>query len=66
MSKQKIVVIKSPIATLKGITDGTSYYRNQITYCVRLSNGMVITSPEEFPSEDEVNNDLSQANNETE
>ena len=50
---EKITVIKSPVIPFKILVDGKITYGNQVTYSVRLSNGMVVTRPEEFPNEHE-------------
>ena len=51
MSDSEITIVKSPIVPLN-IPDGSMIiYANQVTYSVRLSNGMVVTRPDEFPNE---------------
>ena len=64
MSKTKVVVIKSPIIPFKGIDEEMTIYNNQVTYSVRLSNGMVITRPEEYPNDKDDQVDLFEAKEE--
>jgi hypothetical protein len=49
MSNDKIIVIKSPLVPKSKIDDGAITYDNQVTYTVRLANGMVVARPEDYP-----------------
>jgi hypothetical protein len=40
-------------------------YGNQVTYSVHLSNGMVVTRPEEFPNDKDEQVDLVEAEEES-
>lgn len=54
-SKNEIKIVKEPIVRT-GEQDFLEYaYRDRIVYCVRLSNGMVVTKPEDFPTDVEEN-----------
>jgi len=59
MSKQKIKIIKSPLVPSGFSSDDMIVYTNQITYSVRLSNGMIVSRPEEFPNGNETQDDVS-------
>jgi len=48
-SEVKVEVIKSPIAPVHIPDYDSTAYANRIVYCVRLSNGLVATKPEDFP-----------------
>lgn len=53
MTKVKITLIKSPLVPMDFLDEGRVNYDNQVTYSVRLSNGIIVTRPEEFPKEEE-------------
>lgn len=51
MPKNEITVVKSPISQVE-LTDGDiGACSNELTYYVRLSNGMIATKPEDFPDD---------------
>lgn len=52
MPKNKITRIKSPIAPMNLSDEDTVIYGNQVTYSIRLSNGMIVSKPDDFPNED--------------
>ncbi len=53
MSENEIAVIKSPVVPLNIPDKGMIIYGNQVTYSVRLPNGIIVTNPEEFPNDNE-------------
>lgn len=58
MTENRITVIKSPIVPFIPSVEGKVTYWNQATYSVRLTNGMVVTRPEEFPDAHETQGNL--------
>jgi len=52
MSKEKITVIKSPIVPMPDFGEGTIIYSDQVVYYVQLPNGILVTKPEDFPTDD--------------
>lgn len=54
MPKSKIIILKSPLVSAGITSDSTAIYANQVTYSVRLSNGMIVSRPEEFPSDNAI------------
>jgi len=52
MPKTKITIIKSPVAPMNLADESMVIYGNQVTYSVRLSNGMIVSRPEDFPNDD--------------
>ncbi len=50
MSQTKVEVIKSPIPPIPK-SDSCYDRTNDIIYYVRLSNGIIVTKPEDFPKE---------------
>jgi hypothetical protein len=50
MTQNKITIVKSPIVTMNLPYEFMVTYGNQVTYSVRLSNGMIISRPEDFPN----------------
>lgn len=49
MSENEIKVIKSPIVSIRGVDENLVVVENKVVYYIRLNNGMVVTSPEDFP-----------------
>jgi len=56
-SESGIKVIKSPIVRTQEGSFLEHAYQDTIIYYVRLSNGIVITRPEDFPTNKEENED---------
>ena len=56
-SESEVKVIKSPIARTQEGDSLEHAYQGTIIYYVRLSNGIVITRPEDFPTNKEENED---------
>ena len=52
MPKYKITIVKSPIIPMNLQNENFVTYDNQVTYSVRLTNGMIVSRPEEFLSGD--------------
>jgi hypothetical protein len=52
MPKNKIIIVKSPVVPMNLPEEGMVIYGNQVTYSVRLANGMIVSRPEEFPNDD--------------
>ena len=52
MTQNKITIVKSPIVTMNLPYEFMVTYGNQVTYSVRLSNGMIVSRPEDFPNDD--------------
>jgi hypothetical protein len=48
MSQAKVEVVKSPIPPIRS-SDCFSARSNAVIYYIRLSNGIVVTRPEDFP-----------------
>jgi len=51
MVQNKIKIIKSPIVSMDTKDRDWIVYGNQVTYSVRLQNGMVVSSPDAYPNE---------------
>jgi len=52
MNENKFTIIKSPIVPMSILGEGIVIYGNQVTYSVRLANGMIVSRPEDFPSDE--------------
>lgn len=50
LSRVKVEIIKSPISPVR-IPDGALVYANKAVYYVKLSNGLVVSGPEDFINE---------------
>ena len=51
MPENEITVVKSPVAPVYVPDEDRVIYSNELTYYVRLSNGMIATKPEDFPDD---------------
>jgi hypothetical protein len=52
-SDTKIEVIKAPIPRITMRESESASYANRVIYYIKLSNGLVITKPEDFPENTE-------------
>jgi hypothetical protein len=52
MAQNKITIVKSPVVPMNLPDEFMVTYGNQITYSVRLSNGMIVSRPEDFPNKE--------------
>jgi hypothetical protein len=50
MSENEIKVVKSPTVPTPGVDENLAVVENKVVYYIRLNNGMVVTSPEDFPN----------------
>jgi len=53
MSNDKITVIKSPMVPTSTFDDSADYI-NRVAYYIRLSNGLIVSGPDDFPNENEI------------
>lgn len=65
MTEEEIIVVKSPIVPSQKEAEPITH-DNQVTYSVRLANGMIVTRPEEFPNDLTEQADLSDIEEDTE
>jgi hypothetical protein len=49
VSENEIKVVKSPVVPLDMPDESMATFSNQFTYYVRLSTGIIVTKPEDFP-----------------
>jgi hypothetical protein len=52
MPRNEVTVVKSPVAPVT-VPEDTVAYGTELTYYVRLSDGMIVTRPEDFPTDEE-------------
>jgi len=64
MPESEITIVKSPVVPLDLPDDNMIIYGNQVTYSVRLPNGMIITRPEEFPGDDKEEGNMTESTEE--
>jgi len=50
MAQNKITIVKSPLVPWNLPDEFMFTYGNHVTYSVRLSNGMIVSRPEDFPN----------------
>jgi hypothetical protein len=51
MPQNEIRIIKSPVVPLYAPDEERIISSNELTYYVRLSNGVIATKPEDFPND---------------
>lgn len=52
MKENEIKVIKSPIVPSDKLDESIVISSNEFTYYVRLSSGVIVTKPEDFPDDE--------------
>ena len=52
MPRNEVTVVKSPVAPVN-IPEDAVAYGNELTYYVRLSDGIIVTRPQDFPTDEE-------------
>lgn len=50
MSEEKISVIKSPVVPMPDFSEEPDY-EDHLVYYVYLSNGLIVTKPDDFPAD---------------